>query len=101
MKNNSAILGETQKKSKLKPGVKITNNFSEKYFQFTKDKGFAATPKKSHHLNKDITSPRDSRDWKNEATSSKKKIVSPYNTKSQKININMEIKNFNIFNAPN
>ena len=89
MKNNSAILGETQKKSKVKPSAKITNNFSEKYFLLTKEKGFAATPKKSHHLNKDMTSPRDSRDWKNDAASSKKKIVSPYNSKSQKININM------------
>lgn len=52
MKNNSAILGETQKKTKPKVGVKISNNFSEKYFQLTRDKGFAATPKKSHHLNK-------------------------------------------------
>jgi hypothetical protein len=62
---------------------------------------FQLSYKKSHHLNKDITSPRESRDWKNDATSSKKRIASPYNSKSQKININMEIKNFNIFNAPN
>lgn len=65
MKNNSTPIPESHKKSKTKQVIKPSNNFSEKYFQFTKDKYFASTPKKSNHQAKDIASPRDSRDWKN------------------------------------
>jgi hypothetical protein len=65
MKNNSCPIPDSNKKIKNKPSAKIINNFSEKYFQFTKERQFANTPKKSHHQNtRDITSPRDSKDWK-------------------------------------
>ncbi len=36
MKNNSCPISESGKKNKTKSGAKIINNFSEKYFQFTK-----------------------------------------------------------------
>ena len=69
MKNNSTPIPDSHKKPKPKQtgtlNIKSSNNFSEKYLQFTKDKLFTSTPKKSHHVTRDVISPRDSKDWKN------------------------------------
>lgn len=49
MKNNSAPIPPTHKKTKSKQLPTTSNNFSEKYFQYTKEKTFASTPKKANH----------------------------------------------------
>lgn len=64
MKNYSAPLQEDARKIKNKRMIKSINNFSEKYFQFTKEKCFLSTPKKSNHDTRDVTSPRDTKEWK-------------------------------------
>jgi hypothetical protein len=99
MKNNSTPIPGTHKKSKSKLTSPSSNNFSEKYLQLTKERTFANTPKKSSQGHKEMVSPRDSRDWKNDGFSSKKKLETPYASRNQKININMEIKNFNIYSS--
>lgn len=63
MKNNSTPLPHSHKKTKSKQLATSSNNFSEKYFQFTKDKTFSSTPKKTHQT-REIISPRDSRNKK-------------------------------------
>ena len=59
---------------------------------------FSSTPKKPQTPTKEFFSPRNIKDM---TQSKKNKYTSPYNSKSQKININMEIKNFNIYGSSN
>jgi hypothetical protein len=100
MKSSSTLRPTSHKKTKSKQLTQCSNNFSEKYFQHTKEKTFTSTPKKTH-LARELGSPRDSRNFKNEFSSSKKRLESPYAARNQKININMEIKNFNIYSSSN
>jgi hypothetical protein len=68
------------------------NHFSEKYIQYTKEKMTVPTPKRPMTPNLYAVSPREIG-----MQSKKKRTVSPYHGKSQKININMEIKNLNVY----
>lgn len=83
-------------KSKLSATVTSpkNNNFSEKYLLYTRERKFL-TPKKQHHQRND-----------SKESVSKKDLLSKFDRnpvnligyqKSPKININMEIKNLNIF----
>ena len=59
---------------------------------------FSSTPKKPQTPQKEFFSPRNPR---NATSSRKNKHSSPFHSKPQKININMEIKNFNIYGQNN
>ena len=98
MKLSTSATTKVHKKSKSRQFTNTSNNFSEKYIMYTKEKMFASTPKRPQTPKKEIFSPRQPKDI---SQSKKSKYSSPYNAKSQKININMEIKNFNIYGSSN
>ena len=98
MKQSSSGSIKSHKKSKSKQFSGNINNFSEKYMMYTKDKMFSSTPKKAQTPQKEFFSPRNGR---NATSSRKNKHCSPFQSKGQKININMEIKNFNIYGQTN
>lgn len=98
MKLSSSTTAKVHKKSKSRQFTNTSNNFSQKYIMYTKEKMFASTPKKPQTPKREIFSPRNAKDI---SQSRKSKYPSPYNSKSQKININMEIKNFNIYGSTN
>lgn len=84
----------THKKSKNKLITNYSNNFSEKYSKFTKEKLFSSTPKKASMSSSGVLSPRTA--VQSKQSKDKRRQESPY-ARSQKININMEIKNLNIY----
>lgn len=98
MKNQSPMPSSSHKKSKGKLMTNYSNNFSEKYAKFTKEKLFSSSSKKPSMSSSGLLSPRTAAPSRQ--SKEKRRHDSPY-SRSQKININMEIKNLNIYKCLN